>query len=557
MSQSLYQKYRPKQFTDLVGQDHIRTTLLNELVAKAPSHAYVFSGSRGVGKTTTARIVARAVNCLQSTNGEPCNTCENCSTILAGKALDIIEIDAASHTGVDHVRENIIENARVAPTRLPWKVFIIDEVHMLSTSAFNALLKTLEEPPSHTMFILATTELHKVPATILSRCEQFQFKRVSYTHVVERLAEVAQKEGVMVDRPVLEAIARRSEGAMRDAESLLGQVLSLHDTHVTAEMAEIILPSAHTQELLVLFEEIVRLRVADAIEHVTRLVDAGVQIHEFNKELIEFLRSVLLYRVQKSLVPLENLNLHAEQLQPLSELAGELSVTHIARMIEVFLVAGEQYKTAAIPQLPLELAIVKVCDTHFGADAAPAARKPVAKPAPAGNAPVATTPVKKSAPTTAGHTATMATGKRSTTARTDASEVGSAEKAEQPTGPVTLTFTEIQERWSKVLEEMRHRNHSLHLSLQVGTLVSFDGRAVVMGFQYQFYQDRLNDARNRPIIEEVLSQVLGGKVFLETVVGKEYARNTQSANSNIEQPTQEEVANVWDLAATSFGSTGS
>jgi len=548
MAQSLYQKYRPQQFADLVGQDPIRTTLLNELRAKEPAHAYVFSGSRGVGKTTTARILARAVNCLDPHEGEPCNSCKNCTTIRANKALDIVEIDAASHTGVDHVRENIIENARVAPTVLPWKVFIIDEVHMLSTSAFNALLKTLEEPPSHTLFILATTELHKVPATIISRCEQFQFKRVGFTHMVDRLASLASTEGVSIDRSVLEAIARRSDGAVRDAESLLGQVLALSDTHITQEMAEIILPSARTAEVLAFFEEIVHLRVADAIVHLTRLVDEGVHMGEFLQEVIAFLRSILLYRVQSSLLPLQQLNLHADQLTQVAALSDALSVQQIARMIEVMLRANEQYKMATIPQLPLELAVIELCTV--GVEDVPKKPVPPKRPAP--------TPTPKPTPSAPVEKPSIVaeTPQKPPVVEALQTEVAQAESADVAVASTTLTFADVQARWSAVLEEMKHRNHSLHLSLQVGTLVSFDGRTLVIGFQYQFYQDRLNDARNRPIVEEVLQKVLGCKVIPETVVGKQYAQNTQSPNQNIEQPTSDEVANVWDLAASSFGQEG-
>lgn len=545
MSHSLYQKYRPQLFADLVGQDHIRTTLLNELIAKEPAHAYLFSGSRGVGKTTTARILARAVNCLEPREGEPCNACKHCTTIIAGKALDIIEIDAASHTGVDHVRENIIENARVAPTLLPWKVFIIDEVHMLSTSAFNALLKTLEEPPAHTMFILATTELHKVPATIISRCEQFQFKRVAFGHMVDRLAGLADKEAVMVDRSVLEAIARRSDGALRDAESLLGQVLSLDDKHITAEMAEIILPSAQTAEMLSFFEEIIRLQLADAIVHLTRLVEEGVQLHEFSKEFVEFLRSVLLYRVQSSLIPLQQLNLHADQVQQLATLSDELSVQQLAHMIEVFLRAVEQYKTAVIPQLPLELAVIQLCDTVSESPSPKASPKKAPTPE---NATVHATQIKK--------TTQAKSDPDPIVLQTEPAANTAATQDALPAAADVQTFDDVKARWGAVLDEMKHRNHSLHLSLQVGSLVSFDGRVLVMGFQYQFYQDRLHDARNRPIIDEVLQKILGGNVMLETVVGKQYAIQAQSPHQNIEQPTQEEVANVWDLAASTFGQQG-
>src|SRR3989339_403593 len=208
----LYQKYRPSTFADVTGQYHVITTIQNQISSGSLAHAYLFTGPRGVGKTTTARLLAKIVNCLAVSDGEPCNTCESCKSIVSGQALDVYEIDAASHTDVENIRENIIKSVRFAPYILKKKVYIIDEVHMLSTSSFNALLKTLEEPPSHALFILATTEIHKVPETIISRCQRFDFAKLSAEKIMARLAGLAEAEGVKVDKKALRLIALNANG---------------------------------------------------------------------------------------------------------------------------------------------------------------------------------------------------------------------------------------------------------------------------------------------------------------------------------------------------------
>jgi DNA polymerase-3 subunit gamma/tau len=277
MSQTLYRKYRPQSFKDLVDQNHIRITLINELESGRIAHAYLFTGPRGVGKTTIARLFAKSLNCKKrkKDSAEPCNECSSCKDIMKGRLLDLVEIDAASHTGVDNVRQNIIDNSRVATVSSTYKVFIIDEVHMLSISAFNALLKTLEEPPENVVFILATTEVHKVPQTIISRCQRFDFQKVGVKDLVLRLNTIISQEKVQVDEPVLKAIAMASDGSVRDAESMLGQVLSLGEKKVTMDHIDLIVP--HSDDTLVIqFLSLIAMEnTAASIELVNRLVEEG------------------------------------------------------------------------------------------------------------------------------------------------------------------------------------------------------------------------------------------------------------------------------------------
>lgn len=499
MQQTFSQKYRPAQWSQLVGQKHVKLTLQNEIIAGNLASAYLLCGPRGIGKTTIARLISKAINCLDrdKKSAEPCGKCQACLSQAQNKALDIVEIDAASNTGVDNVRENIINNARVASSSLKYKVFIIDEVHMLSLSAFNALLKTLEEPPQNTVFILATTEAHKVPATIISRCQRFDLKRPNVEEIAERLVEISAAEKFQLPLTEALAIARFSEGHIRDAESALGQITSLSDDgQITPELVDLVIPRSDANLFVVLFAVLVDQETAAGFEFVQKLVTEGVDLMEFNKAFIDFLRKIMLYQIGQTNELLASYQFDKEQKKNLLKKIALTNLSQLQKMIELFIVKAQEMKYASIPQLPLELAIVELT-THEDDDK----------------------------------------NQRTPQSPESAESEETSEKSAKPTAPVTklstaeikcavpsnkdcqLTATKIQENWKAIIKDVKGENHALALTLKIGKVLKCEEGVVTLGFKYKFYQDRVLDKNNREVLEKSLENVLGEKLHLTCEVG--------------------------------------
>ena len=361
----LYRKYRPQSFAEVVGQEHIVTTLTNSIKGSNIGHAYLFSGPRGSGKTTLARLFAKSINCLARTaegedksSFEPCNKCGSCLEIMGSKSMDLIEIDAASHTGVDDIRQ-LIEGVKFAPVKSKYKIFIIDECHQLSKSAANALLKTLEEPPSHAIFLLATTESHKMIPTILSRCQKFDFKRLQVPEIIKKLEFISKKENIGFEDSALSLIALNSRGSFRDAESLLDQCISFTGENSVIKTQDIkdLLGIVEAGRIAQFIDFLIAKNTKEAITFINLLCDNGIDLQEFAKTLVFYLRQSLLLKINPDFLDLKNSGLSSQELEKIKLQTAAFSQKDLQNALEIFIDAENKIKYSAIPQLPIELAI--------------------------------------------------------------------------------------------------------------------------------------------------------------------------------------------------------
>lgn len=365
---ALYRKYRPDTFDDVKGQEHIVTALRNQIKSERVGHAYLFCGTRGTGKTTIAKILAKAVNCEHSENGNPCNKCETCLAIQRQASMNVIEIDAASNNGVDNIRE-IVEEVRYSPTSGKYKVYIIDEVHMLSAGAFNALLKTLEEPPSYVIFILATTEVQKIPVTILSRCQRYDFKRITVETITERLKELVEAEHVEAEDKALKYIARMADGAIRDALSILDQCLAFYfGQKLTYDAVLSVLGAVDVEVFARLLRYVEKGSVADCILLLDEIVTSGRELTQFVTDYIWYLRNLLLLKASSDTADM--LGLSSDQTELLEQEAKCIDGEQLMRYIRIFSELSNKLRYATQKRVLIEIALVKLCCPSMESDTA-------------------------------------------------------------------------------------------------------------------------------------------------------------------------------------------
>lgn len=357
---ALYRKFRPDIFEDVKGQDHIVTTLKNQIKADRIGHAYLFTGTRGTGKTTIAKLFAKSVNCEKPIDGSPCGQCRSCLTIAAGASVNVVEMDAASNNGVDDIRE-IIDEVSYSPVEGKYKVYIIDEVHMLSSPAFNALLKTLEEPPSYVIFILATTEVHKIPITILSRCQRYDFKRITIETIADRLRDLMEKEEVSVEEKALKYIAKTADGSMRDALSLLDQCIAFHfGEQLTYDKVLDVLGAVDTEVFAQLLDMIEARDVTGCISLLEKVVMQGRELTQFVSDIAWYLRNLLLAKTSDSDIE-DVIDMSGDNLARLKETAQIMDVEEIMRYIRIFSELSGQIKYATQKRILIEMTLIKLC----------------------------------------------------------------------------------------------------------------------------------------------------------------------------------------------------
>lgn len=487
-------KYRPGTFDDVIGQPHVVQTLVNAMTTKRIAQAYLFSGTRGVGKTTVARILAKALNCEQGPTGMPCGICVNCMEIAQGHSVDVIEIDGASNTSVDDVRE-IRENVKFTPFKGAYRVYIIDEVHMLSNSAFNALLKTLEEPPPHVVFIFATTEIHKIPATILSRCQHYNFRRIAKTEIIARLRHVAEQDGIKLEERSLAALARASEGSMRDGLSLLDQAVAFGGKSIVHAELETLLGAVPQELLRSLIQAIISQDSAAALRSLSQLIEGGHDLRAYCADVVEYLRNLLVVSVTASQEWPALIGASADDLAQLAADKGSLTPEHIQQLFALFTQAEDALRFSAHPRFVLETAAVKA--TRLLRKEAVAPEQPARA---ASSGPTQTAAVRSETPQTSRPVGAAPKPFRSTAPPAVAPAIrpapgGAAAKTIQPsssepaTRPAGATGARTPQAvtldWERLQEEVGHSFPNIAPFLEMGRLVAIEGNAVTIGFGKQ------------------------------------------------------------------------
>lgn len=520
MSQALYRKWRPRLWEQVIGQEHIVHTLQNAIRGQRVGHAYLFAGPRGTGKTTTARLLAKAVNCLaESSVDRPCDQCIHCLAVNDGRFMDLIEIDAASNTSVDDVRD-LREKINFAPSQGRYKVYIIDEVHMLSTAAFNALLKTLEEPPPHAIFILATTEVHKIPATVLSRCQRHEFRRIPVRQIVAHLKSLCEQENIQVDDEALTLIARQSTGSLRDAISLLDQLASTGNA-IDLALAQQVLGTATSQAVVELIDAVLQRHPTAGFERIHAALDSGSDPRQFARQAVDYLRNLLLVKMGNA----GQIEATPEQRTQMASHAQQYEMGHLLESLRLFNVAASEVRSGWQPGLQIELAFAQSIEYRE-------ASIPAAQPA-AQLAPQIASPKVDQATQTGALMQTESTPQTRSEVRPKQRGVPAVKEAQQtvpspvsqveepafesekpdaaaPDGPVSLQH--ILDNWEKIRQRVKSRNKPTEGLLNSCKSITMREGVLQLGFGGKVLKELMEKDDNIKITAKAIQQVIGVEV---------------------------------------------
>ena len=539
-AQVFYRKWRPTNFSQLVGQDHVSTTLRQAIRQNRVSHSYLFCGPRGSGKTTTARIVAKAVNCLDIQDGDPCDACANCRSVNGGQFMDIIELDAASNRGIDEIRD-IREKVNFAPAQGRRKVYIIDEAHMLTDAASNAFLKTLEEPPPHVIFILCTTEAHRLLATIISRCQRFDFRRISSELIYGRLADITEAEGVNVEPEALRQVARHSSGSLRDAENLLEQLVVSSSDGVTLKQVEEFLGLDNGESSLELVKYLLMGNTSAALTAVNRAAWGGTDLRQLHRQSTELFRAVMHLQWGSE----DAVDLSEDVTAQLKELVGNLPPWRIVRGLKIW--SGVNMRYDAPSTLPLELAVVEICE-----DTAPPASQPAPEAPPARSAAPAQPSRAARGPTNAAPPQRRVEDPGPPAAARPAARAPVQPSSQRRAAPDPAPVSDIGVQWLAAVKVLaRHKGKKYNLGALLrdckANAVTLDGNTLVLGFSNKANLERMQEEMGDPASRRRVSEAVADSF------GVTYELRLTLANGNGATANTVKTAQQSSLVRTALG----
>lgn len=530
---ALYREWRPKNFDDVVGQEHITTTLKNEILNDRIAHAYLFCGTRGTGKTSTAKVMAKALNCLNLQDGEPCNECEMCRKINDGLAIDVTELDAASNNGIDKIRD-IIDDTKYPPQEAKYKVYIMDEVHMLSVGAVNAFLKTLEEPPKNVIFILATTDPQKLPITILSRCQRFDFKRINQKEISARLRRITDAQNLEYEEKSLNLIARVSDGAMRDALSILDQAIAMGENKINYDDLVSILGLVTNEHLFDITDAIIDRNVEKSMIIVDKLVYSGKDMQLFIKDLIAHFRNLLMVKVTNN--PEEVLDMSLENISMVKEQGRKIRVEEIMRAIRILQDAEGNSKVSKQSRLYLELAIIKMCKIEYDTsnEVILSRINKLEESLKNGKIQVSKTELVHELSQNANNNSIYTVNKTNQIKKAENS-INTGSNNDLNSGANTnssLTSDDVGRAWTEILEKFKaKRAMIIYASIVTAKPYSVKNGVVTLEYDatYAFNKARLEKSEYRAIVNEVFSEILKDKIVVNYIVKEDEPEQNKEA----------------------------